>query len=982
MKKMLMVVITVLMVMTVPGQLSAEEYLEQVNYKGAFGASNWMQGWTALDSYSFLTEKPEATGDVVVTDEDINAGEMVYWTADNTYLLDGLVYVEEGAVLNIEAGTVIKGKADADPTAALIISQGAKIYAEGTAENPIIFTAEGDDVNDPYDMEFNTRGQWGGVIVLGKALTNETATGGISYIEGIEEESDRTKFGGTDDKDNSGILRYISIRHGGAELAPGDEINGLTLGAVGSGTTIEYIEIFANKDDGIEWFGGTVNCKYLVAAFCGDDGFDHDMGLRNKMQFLFTIQDPESAGRAGEHDGGHDPEDGNPFAYPVVYNATYIGPGMESSQDDAALKLRDNWGGEYKNSIFGDRSGNAIAIETTDEYSQDSKKRLEDGEIVLENNLWFNFAPGNSWADITAESYEADYMTGTGSNPILDSSPLRSISRTADFGLDPRPVVDGAAYENLTTVPNDDFFEQVNYKGAFGASNWMQGWTALDSYSFLTEKPEATGDVVVTDEDINAGEMVYWTADNTYLLDGLVYVEEGAVLNIEAGTVIKGKADADPTAALIISQGAKIYAEGTAENPIIFTAEGDDVNDPYDMEFNTRGQWGGVIVLGKALTNETATGGISYIEGIEEESDRTKFGGTDDKDNSGILRYISIRHGGAELAPGDEINGLTLGAVGSGTTIEYIEIFANKDDGIEWFGGTVNCKYLVAAFCGDDGFDHDMGLRNKMQFLFTIQDPESAGRAGEHDGGHDPEDGNPFAYPVVYNATYIGPGMESSQDDAALKLRDNWGGEYKNSIFGDRSGNAIAIETTDEYSQDSKKRLEDGEIVLENNLWFNFAPGNSWADITAESYEADYMTGTGSNPILDSSPLRSISRTADFGLDPRPVVDGVAYDDLSGYPVAINDSYDSKTPETFALKAYPNPFNPTTNISFDLPKSGDVKVVVYNVMGQKEMVVKNAYHSAGHYQYTFDASTLSSGIYYIRLQTANSVRVRKVTLLK
>ena len=986
MKKSLLLAITVILVMTLPMMVLADEFFDEVNYKGAFGSSNWMQGWTALDGYNFLKEQAENSSQVTITDSDIEAGQNIYWTADNTYLLDGLVYVESGATLNIEAGTVIKGKADAEPTAALIICQGAKIYAEGTATDPIVFTAENDDLSDPYDVEFDTRGQWGGLIVLGKAVLNETATDGISYVEGIEEESDRTKFGGEDDEDNSGIIRYVSIRHGGAELAPGDEINGLTLGAVGSGTTIEYIEIFANKDDGIEWFGGTVNCKNLVAAFCGDDGFDHDMGLRNKMQFLFTIQDTASAGRAGEHDGGHDPEDGEPFAYPVIYNATYLGPGMESSQDDAALKLRDNWGGEYKNSIFGDRSGNALAIEYVDGYEQDSRKRLADGEIVLENNLWFNFAPGNTWEAITDTSYEADYMSGTGTNPILASSPLRSISRARDNGLDPRPVEGGDAYNNLSELPEDDFFEKVNYKGAFGSSNWMQGWTALDSYGFLKETPEAAATETIADDDIQAGDQVYWTADNTYLLDGLVYVESGATLNIEAGTVIKGKADAEPTAALIICQGAKIYAEGTATDPIVFTAENDDLSDPYDVEFDTRGQWGGLIVLGKAVLNETATDGISYVEGIEEESDRTKFGGEDDEDNSGIIRYVSIRHGGAELAPGDEINGLTLGAVGSGTTIEYIEIFANKDDGIEWFGGTVNCKNLVAAFCGDDGFDHDMGLRNKMQFLFTIQDTASAGRAGEHDGGHDPEDGEPFAYPVIYNATYLGPGMESSQDDAALKLRDNWGGEYKNSIFGDRSGNALAIEYVDGYEQDSRKRLADGEIVLENNLWFNFAPGNTWEAITDTSYEADYMSGTGTNPILASSPLRSISRARDNGLDPRPVEGGDAYNNLSEYTSGIAYEYtDFSTeniPNNFNLNAYPNPFNPVTNISFNLPEAQSVKISVYNVMGQKEMDIRDSYHAAGHHTYSINGSDLSSGIYFIRLQTENKVRVRKITLLK
>ncbi len=984
-KKLLMLLVVVSAgLFSVAQSQTMDPFFEKVNYKGAFGSSNWMKGWTALDEYGFLADDATPSGTVNVTDADINAGDVVYWTADNTYVLDGLVYVEAGAVLNIQAGTVIQAKpGTGDNTSALIICQGAKIYAEGTGTNPIIFTAEGDDMNDPYDIAFDTRGQWGGVIILGNAVINEE--GGIDYVEGISEQSDRTKFGGDDDDDNSGVLRFVSIRHGGTELAPGDEINGLTLGAIGRGTTIEYIEVFANKDDGFEWFGGTVNCKHLIAAFCGDDGFDHDEGLTCKMQFLFTIQDSASAGRAGEHDGGHEPEDGLPFAYPVIYNATYLGPGMESSQEDVCLKLRDNWGGEYKNSIFGDRSGKAIDIEESSSYEQDSKKRLDDGQIVLENNLWFNFAPGNTWADLAAHDYEATYMEGTGTNPILASSPVVSIGREQNKGLDPRPVQGGEAYTNLAEYPDDPFFEKVNYKGAFGSSNWMKGWTALDEYGFLADDATPSGTVNVTDADINAGDVVYWTADNTYVLDGLVYVEAGAVLNIQAGTVIQAKpGTGDNTSALIICQGAKIYAEGTGTNPIIFTAEGDDMNDPYDIAFDTRGQWGGVIILGNAVINEE--GGIDYVEGISEQSDRTKFGGDDDDDNSGVLRFVSIRHGGTELAPGDEINGLTLGAIGRGTTIEYIEVFANKDDGFEWFGGTVNCKHLIAAFCGDDGFDHDEGLTCKMQFLFTIQDSASAGRAGEHDGGHEPEDGLPFAYPVIYNATYLGPGMESSQEDVCLKLRDNWGGEYKNSIFGDRSGKAIDIEESSSYEQDSKKRLDDGQIVLENNLWFNFAPGNTWADLAAHDYEATYMEGTGTNPILASSPVVSIGREQNKGLDPRPVQGGEAYTNLAEYPITAVEYipvFTNEKPKSYKLSQnYPNPFNPTTSIRFDLPETANVTLSVYNVMGQKVATLINGKVNAGVHQVEWNAADLPSGMYIYRLEAGATIISHKMMLLK
>ena len=238
---------------------------------------------------------------VTITDADLVGGQTYNWTNDNTYVLDGPVFLEEGGRLNIEAGTVVRGKPNqGDVASALIITRGAQIFAEGTADNPIIFTAEDDDVNDPGDFLSEDRGEWGGLLILGRATV--ARPGGSDNIEGLTVEN-RTAFGGgdnPDDEDNSGVLRYVSIRHGGAALAPGDEINGLTLGGVGSGTEIDYIEVFANFDDGIEWFGGTVNVKHATVAFCGDDSFDYDFGYRGNGQFWFSLQgsdDPTGRGR-------------------------------------------------------------------------------------------------------------------------------------------------------------------------------------------------------------------------------------------------------------------------------------------------------------------------------------------------------------------------------------------------------------------------------------------------------------------------------------------------------------------------------------------------------------------------------------------------------------------------------------------------------------------------------------------------------------
>jgi hypothetical protein len=188
--------------------------------------------------------------DVQVT-ESIASGKRTIWTSDNTYHLNGRIFVEGGAELHIEAGTVVKGlPGDSTDASVLIVARGGKIFAEGTATKPIIFTAESDDLNDPLNPAYDTKGLWGGLIILGNAPIN--ASGGETNIEGIPTTDPRGLYGGTDENDNSGVLRYVSIRHGGISIGEGNEINGLTMGGVGRGTTIEYIEVFANLDDGYE----------------------------------------------------------------------------------------------------------------------------------------------------------------------------------------------------------------------------------------------------------------------------------------------------------------------------------------------------------------------------------------------------------------------------------------------------------------------------------------------------------------------------------------------------------------------------------------------------------------------------------------------------------------------------------------------------------------------------------------------------------
>lgn len=417
-------------------------------------------------------------GNTVVIEDNGDGTGTTTWTSNNVYILDGLVFVNEGQTLTIEAGTIIKGRSgQGENASALIVARGGKIIAEGTAQSPIIFTAEADDLaGSVADLD---DGLWGGLIILGKAMLNTVPN--EQQIEGIPQTEPRGIYGGENDDDNSGVLKYVSIRHGGTDIGEGNEINGLTLGGVGSATTIQYIEVIANKDDGIEFFGGKPNLSNILVAFCGDDSFDYDQGYRGKGQFWAAIQGFERGDRLGEHDGGTDPETGQPYATPTIYNATYLGRGDGAGK--RIITFRDNAGGHYANSIFyGQEKGIDIEL-LADECSY---TRFQDEQLTLNNNIFFGIsanpiltisaADGVEQSVIDeAETAAADYFT-TAQNQIYDPG----FSITTDiFNVIPSNDVSG----NMSNTPGDGFFKDVNYKGAFEpGTNWAEGWTLTFKY--------------------------------------------------------------------------------------------------------------------------------------------------------------------------------------------------------------------------------------------------------------------------------------------------------------------------------------------------------------------------------------------------------------------------------------------------------------------------------------------------------------------
>ena len=255
------------------------------------------------------------------------------WTADKTWVLTGRIAVEAGACLSIEAGTVVKGEAGAGANStALVIARGAQLKAMGTEALPIIFTSIADEITAADIAAGNyagpnlgptVNGLWGGLIILGNApISAQNANDqdvAELQIEGIPTSDPNGLYGGNDATDNSGTITYISIRHGGTNIGEGNEINGLTLGGVGSGTTINNVEVVANQDDGVEWFGGTVDVDNILVWNCGDDGLDTDQAWNGTVNNFIVVT--PVGGSAMELDGpeGTYTQGPNNFSNGVIY---------------------------------------------------------------------------------------------------------------------------------------------------------------------------------------------------------------------------------------------------------------------------------------------------------------------------------------------------------------------------------------------------------------------------------------------------------------------------------------------------------------------------------------------------------------------------------------------------------------------------------------------------------------------------------------
>ena len=405
------------------------------------------------------------------------------WRKDRDYLLEGLVFVNDGQTLTIEPGTIIRAKTGQGSAAsALIVARGGTIIADGTSAEPIIFTCENDDLKGSIQTE--VKGLWGGVIILGTARLNSLY--GENHIEGIPLSEPRATYGGFFDNHNAGIFRYVSIRHAGTNIGEGNEINGLTLGGVGNETIIDHVEVISNADDGFEFFGGTVNAKYLIASFCGDDAFDYDEGYRGMGQFWAGIQDNQGGSLMLEANGGSFPENGRPLSTPLLYNLTLVGSGVDNDRFLAVYSR--NAGGWLANSILLNQPY-GVSIEYKPDL-EDSFRQFEDGRLQLSGNVFFDVANNDTSAifEVVTESIGIDLGE---QNARIRQHFRAGNNKVEDPGLIYtggifRLVSSGYVFTGLAPYP-DEWFDHVGYQGAFGTFNWASGWTLLSQKGILVD---------------------------------------------------------------------------------------------------------------------------------------------------------------------------------------------------------------------------------------------------------------------------------------------------------------------------------------------------------------------------------------------------------------------------------------------------------------------------------------------------------------
>ena len=392
-------------------------------------------------------------------------------TNDRQWNLSGTVLVSGGATLTIEPGTFIIGQPGSQPPSALVIGNDSKIMAAGTRSRPIIMTSS---------LPFGQRrgGDWGGLVLLGKAPTNWP--NGTGNIEGLPVDP-TTEYGGADPTHDCGTLRYVRLEFAGAELNPNDEINAFTWGGCGTQTVAEYLQSTYGLDDAFEWFGGNMHAKYLVGAYARDDHFDGQIGFTGKVQFGLALANADNSNRGIEMDNNENDFGALPRTIPQFYNLTFVGVGNQFTQgvDEgtvAGAYLRRGTGGHYNNILYYNWVDGGFVLDGDATLANAGTDLTMDGVL-----FWMNGIASGAANTPTGQVNEpaGDFVTTQAGNVLVADPLLRRPMEYSDPDL--RPQVGSPIHRaNWVQPPDDGFFDQsATFIGAFGDWDWLEEWTNL-----------------------------------------------------------------------------------------------------------------------------------------------------------------------------------------------------------------------------------------------------------------------------------------------------------------------------------------------------------------------------------------------------------------------------------------------------------------------------------------------------------------------
>lgn len=773
-----------------------------------------------IDSdYTFIEEVQYVLSGVVT----VGAGnvEITSQTEYETILANGVT-------LTVEPGSDVKGTADG----VLLITRGSKLIADGYANNPITFSS----LDDNYDG----MGEWGGVVIQGFAPqygqggTGACFADGESWCNVLGEGGDFVQeYGGSNAGDDSGIIRYVRIAEGGLIAGPNNEINGLTLQGVGHGTLIDYVQVQGNQDDGIEWFGGTVNVKHAVLTNNDDDDIDFDEGYQGNIQYALIIknQTPDATPV-----GSNDPrgielnssdDDYTPETAGVIANVTIIGGDAANYAEEYGMRLRGSVTAAIHNSAVTGYDVTCARIDDSDTDGDSSTPKL-DTPITLNNFL----CDTAGVAFLKEQPVEGSTVIEEG---ISFDENLAIVNTSAL--LDAPTAI--AAYDNGSAF----IFDETRYIGAVDPSAsvaWWADWT-LPGSVITQEEPQETSFVSCNssktectvsgtiDEDytmvngveyrldgvvtVGAGNVEIQTADEMQAI-----IDAGVTLTIRAGVEVKAFDDG----VLLVTRGSKLIANGSPASPITFSS--------IDPDYDGMGEWGGVVIQGFAPQYGQGGTGACFNDGetwcnvLGEGGDFVQeYGGNLPGDDSGIIRYVRIAEGGLIAGPNNEINGLTLQGVGHGTLIDYVQVHGNQDDGIEWFGGTVNVKHALLTNNDDDDIDFDEGYQGNIQYALIIKNQTpNATPVGSNDPrgielNSSDDDYTPETAGVIANVTIIGGDAANYAEEYGMRLRGSVTAAIHNSAVTGYDVTCARIDDSDTDGDSSTAKL-DTSITMRNFL--------------------------------------------------------------------------------------------------------------------------------------------------------------------